>query len=122
MEMPLIEDIVLSPLREDEMQREMDLIRTMVLWIDSNPQLDGTRQVTPDQPCEIGVVDHSYAEVAYNLNLLVDKGYVKGAHGIQMPTISQLTWGGHGFADFIRDPETWAKTKNAAVRGWRLHR
>jgi|ERR1700730_13453399 hypothetical protein len=117
MESFLTEDIIHPSLsREDEMQRGMDLTRTLLLWIDSDPQLDGTRQIEPDNPSDIGVINHSYSEVAYNLNLLIDKGYIKGTHGMQMPRISHLTWEGHDFLDSIRDPETWAKTKKAATR------
>jgi Hypothetical protein (DUF2513) len=117
MESFLTEDIIHPSLsREDEMQREMDLIRTLLLRIESDPQLDGTRQLTPDQPSDIGIIDHSYSEVAYHLNQLIDKGYVKGTHAMQMPSVSHLTWEGHNFVDSVRDPETWAKTKKAAVR------
>jgi hypothetical protein len=93
----------------------MDLIRELVLQIDKNPQFDGICQIQPETPADLGITDHSYEAVAYNLNQLVDAGLVKGARTMQMPIISQLTWSGHDFADSVRDQETWAKTKNAAA-------
>jgi hypothetical protein len=96
------------------MKRDMDLIRTLLLWIESDQQLDGTRQVQLDQPNDIGITDHSYEEVAYHLNHLIDKGYVKGLYAAQMPFVNQLTWAGHDFLDSVRDPEIWAKTKKGA--------
>jgi Hypothetical protein (DUF2513) len=116
MQPALVEDILPPPsTRGDDMQRSMDLIRELLLQIDKNPQFDGTCQIQPETPADLGITDHSYEEVAYNLNQLVDAGFVKGARTMQMPIISQLTWSGHDFADSVRDQETWAKTKNAAA-------
>ena|ERR1700730_3813371 len=112
----LTEDIIPSPPREDEMQREMDLIRALLLRIESGQEFDGTSQIQPDFPGDLGITDYSYAEVAYHLNLLIRGGFIDGIRKMQMPIISQLTWAGHDFLDSVRDPETWAKTKSAAVR------
>ena len=95
----------------------MDLIRTLLLWIESDPRFDGTCQVQPNHPSELGIPDHSYAEVAYHLNHLIEGGYVKGSHTMQMPFVAQLTWSGHDFLDSVRDPEIWAKTKKGAEAG-----
>jgi hypothetical protein len=112
----LIDDS-LSPLLVGwgEMKRDMDLVRTLLLWIESDPHFDGTRQFQPNEPSDLGITDRSYADVAYNLNHLIKHGYVEGSHTAQMPFVAQLTWAGHDFLDSVRDPETWAKTKKAAA-------
>ena len=110
------EDIVPPSLsREDEMQRDMDLIRELLLQIEKNPQFDGTCQIQPETPADLGIMDHSCEEVAYNLNQLVAAGFVNGTRTMQMPIISQLTWSGHDFIDLIRDQDVWNKTKKGAL-------
>jgi hypothetical protein len=96
------------------MKRDMDLIRTLLLRIEADPQFDGTYQIQPDGPGDLGITNHSYAEVAYHLNQLIDEGFMKGSHTMQMPLISQLTWNGHELLDDIRDPDVWRKTKERA--------
>jgi hypothetical protein len=95
-------------------KRDMDLIRTLLLRIESDPLFDGHCQVQPNEPADLRITDHSYAEVAYHLNLLIDEGFVKGSHTMQMPFISQLTWNGHEFLADVSDPDVWRKTKERA--------
>jgi hypothetical protein len=45
------------------MKQDMDLIRTLLLRIESDPQFDGNRKVRPD-PGDLGITDHSSEEVA----------------------------------------------------------
>lgn len=93
------------------MKRDMDLIRDLLLHIESDPLFDGQHWVTPATPSDMGISGHSMEEIAYHLSLLIDAGYVKGQHAMLIPTISQLTWDGHEFLDNVRDRDIWHKTK-----------
>jgi hypothetical protein len=97
------------------MKRDMDLIRDLLLGLDADTRLDGTRWVTPDKRDNFGVIgltDHSDTEVAYHLGLLIEADFLKGKIGLEgMPVISKLTWQGHEFLDRIRDAGIWGKTK-----------
>jgi len=98
--------------RTEEMTRDMDLIRDLLLQIERNPQMDGHHWVCLTRPEEICTIGKSLDEVGYHLTLLVDEGFVDGRVGMErMPAISKLTWKGHEFLDDIRDPGIWGKTK-----------
>src|SRR5690348_4591222 len=88
---------------EIRMTRDMDLIRTLLLWIEAQPQLDGTRWLAPDKPEDVGVSDHSIEEVQYHLNLLIEAGFVEGKSFDAAGTVvfSRLTWKGHEFLENI---------------------
>jgi len=89
----------------------MDLIRALLLRIEQDPTLDGTRWVG-FTPAELGMEDRSPNEVGYHLDLLIEAGFVQGkSHGETIPAICKLTWQGHEFLDSIRDPGVWISTK-----------
>jgi hypothetical protein len=94
-----------------DMKRDMDLIRDLLLHVESDPLYNGQSWVTPDIPSDVGVSDHSIEEISYHLTLLIEAGYLAGNTGIIMPTISKLTWKGHEFLDDIKDKDVWSKTK-----------
>lgn len=93
------------------MQRDMDLVRDLLLAVEERPNEFLSESLslpgyTPDQ-------------VAYHARLLLEAGYIRGEdmHGFGPPTsavcISGLTWDGHVFLDRIRDDRTWTKAKDA---------
>jgi hypothetical protein len=117
MQSSLVEDI-LSPLRAgDEMQRDMDLIRELLLKLEAlliRP--GGTVIITPDGE-EIAVPGYNADQIDYHLSQiskagLIDEGGARPMIGIGFRC---LTPAGHDFLDSVRDPQTWAKTKKAAV-------
>ena len=117
MQSSLVEDI-LSPLRTgDEMQRDMDLIRELLLKLEALPiRPGGTVIITPDAE-EIAVSGYNVDQIDYHLSQigkagLIDEGDVRLMIGIGFRC---LTPAGHDFLDSVRDPQTWAKTKKAAV-------
>jgi hypothetical protein len=63
------------------MKRDMDLIRDLLLFVEGNPVLDGTRWFKADRPEEMNVSNHSLAEINYHLALLVEGGFMKGKIG-----------------------------------------
>jgi hypothetical protein len=93
------------------MQRDMELIRNLLLHIESDSNFDGHRWLSPQTPADMGISDHSMPEIAYHLTLLIEAGLVKGKTTFEVPIISKLTWEGHEFLDDIRDPGIWGKTK-----------
>jgi uncharacterized protein DUF2513 len=103
---------------EIRMTRDMDLIRTLLLWIEAQPQLDGTRWLAPDKPEDVGVSDHSIEEVQYHLNLLIEAGFVEGKSFDAAGTVvfSRLTWKGHEFLENIKDVSVWKQVK-ARIEG-----
>ncbi len=89
------------------MKRDMDLIRRLLLRIESDPLFDGNCQIQPTIPADLGITDQSYEKVVYHLNQLIDEGYVKGKTTMHMPIICQLTWNGHKLLDEIRNPDSY---------------
>lgn len=94
------------------MKRDLDLIRKMVLAIESAesgwaPELSFEAYT----PCQVG----------YHAYLLVDAGLAKGvdnsAHGGQAPSavITCLTWAGHEFAEAARDDIRWRRALAIAM-------
>jgi hypothetical protein len=93
------------------MQRNMDLVRELLLEIDREPRLDGLRWMPGEN---ISIDGYSREEIAYHLNMLVEAGFVTGQATMDAPLVSKLTWKGHELLDDIRDPDIWAKTKEKA--------
>ncbi len=95
------------------MKRDMDLIRKLVLAIESCS--DGW----PKEDLKID--GYTADQIGYHAFLLVDAGLASGADvtssGSSGPEylLSHLTWAGHDFADACRDETIWRKAK-ATVR------
>ena len=82
----------------------MDLIRKLLLIVEANPEMDGTREFRFTE-----FAGHSTDEVAYSIRVLIESGYLKGNAAI--PSVKRLTWDGHEFPDNIKDPGIRGKTK-----------
>lgn len=94
------------------MQRDMDMIRQLLLRIEKDPQLDGHNWVH-FSPNELGMNTRTEEDVGYNLTLLVEAGFVLGKTGMEtIPVVSKLTWQGHEFLDNIKNDDVWSKTKS----------
>ena len=90
------------------MKRDMALVRSILLWIESDGHKDD------DIPNVEGFTEEV---VTYNVRLLIDEGYIEGKH-IQVASgdyyiayIGALTWTGHDFLDAIRDDSVWEQVK-----------
>jgi len=95
-----------------EMKRDMDLIREILISIEDNPQMDGTREFYFSTPEEMGFPNQSADELAYNYSLLVEAGFVDGGNTAFWPlVVRRLTWKGHEFLASIKDKGIWEKTK-----------
>jgi hypothetical protein len=96
--------------------RDMDLIRELLLKLESLPiRPGGIAHITPDAE-EVRVPGYSVEQIDYHLMQmrdagLIDEGGVRPMIGIGF---RKLTWSGHDLLDSIRGHENWAKTKNVA--------
>src|SRR5438477_7799557 len=101
------------------MQRDMELIRTILLKVEADPTFDGSVHQT--DAAALGITDHSDDEVLYHLVLLIEAGLLDGkkvtAGSFPPSTVAilRLTWQGHEFLDSVRDPDIWHKTKQRAA-------
>jgi hypothetical protein len=95
------------------MKRDMDLIRELLLRLESLPLRPGSIvHITPDAE-EIAIAGHDADQIEYHLSQiakagLIDQGGVEPMIGIGFRS---LTWDGHDFLDSVRDPRIWEKTK-----------
>jgi Hypothetical protein (DUF2513) len=91
-----------------EMQRDMDLIRELLLKIEADPLCDGRL------PQSIYVQERTLGETDYHLRLLDQAGYITGTRDMGNYLVFSLTWEGHEFLDNIKDATIWAQTKEKA--------
>ena len=94
------------------MQRDMDLIRQLLL---------GIEQSLPGNHHSFAADGFDDAEIWYNVHLLVEAQFIRGvtvrwgADGtgpfVYQGGLLALTWDGHDFLDAIRDDDVWQKTK-----------
>ena len=90
------------------MQRDMDLIRLLLLEVES-----GERPEAMDHYTEPQILYH--CELAIEAGLL-DGRVIRGASGdVVGATIRKLAWEGHEFLDSARDNELWNQAKKKAV-------
>ena len=75
------------------MERDMDLIRDILLKVAADPELDGSRFKLFDTSDFEG---YSQEEIAYHIDLLFEADFVKGVASLDAPApaISRLTWEG----------------------------
>jgi len=92
------------------MKRDMDLIRRIILKLESSPT------GFAEHPLSIDGYEHT--QIGYYAYLLVDSGLALGADATAMESsgpeylLTHLTWAGHDFADACRDESVWNKAKN----------
>lgn len=103
--------MIVYDIKESFVQRDMDLVRQLLLRLEQDPNMDGKHSVC-FTPADLGMADRSTAEIGYHLNLLIDAGFVRGRSGFDdMPMLFKFTWEGHEFLDNIKDAGVWAKTR-----------
>jgi hypothetical protein len=90
--------------------RDLDLIRQILLRVESDAEMDGSREFIFEDPEVLGFMGRSPEELQYHVKLLIDYDYVKG--NPQLPSISRLTMAGHEFLGSIAAVGTWEKVKD----------
>lgn len=91
-----------------DMQRDMDLIREMLLKIEDDPPCDG------HLPQDIYIAGRPAHDVDYHLRLLDEAGYIKGTSTMGKFLVSSMTWDGHEFIANIKDATIWDRAKEKA--------
>src|SRR5208337_4079787 len=91
------------------MKRDMDLIREILLAIESYPESDSYN-------LNLSFPGHSEDEVSYHCRLLLDARMIDAIciqvnMGPDQWMIKGLTWAGHEFLEASRDDSRWNKAK-----------
>lgn len=93
------------------MQRNMDLIRDILLEVESYApaRLDEIQGLLPS------AFSGTQAENSHNIQLLIDDGFLKQFGGQDLSSgayyVDGLTMKGHDFLDAVRDKSVWEATK-----------
>jgi hypothetical protein len=96
------------------MKRDMDLIRGLLLKLESFPmEMGGVYSL---QPSDLVIEGYSEHQIEYHLSLLREIGLIEcpGSQPMLGITFSGLSWAGHDYVDAVRDPAIWRKTKQGA--------
>jgi hypothetical protein len=94
---------------EAKMQRNMDLVRLILLKIEANPSTLGSRS--------FGIPGYLPEDVGYHVHIMMEDGLITGVDLTSpdsrtpqaVPTA--LTWKGHEILDLARDLNRWIQTK-----------
>lgn len=100
------------------MQRDMDLIRELLLRLDAMRIRAGEAHFLEISKPQLYLPGDDPDKIYYNMKLVADAGFLAltpTQPGIGFG-ITGLTWDGHEFLDTIRDPEVWRKTKEGASK------
>jgi len=95
---------------DTNMKRDMDLIRKMLLEIESNEH-----GFAPDK---IEILGYTQEQINYHALLLGEAGLAKifetTSHGDRSPqaVVTRLTWAGHEFLDSARENQIWNQAKD----------
>jgi hypothetical protein len=103
------------------MQRDMDLIRELMLKLEALPVPLTELKVIDGNAAVVQVEGYSIEQIDYHLLLLEQAGFIHGGglenFGMRFgPGIGfqSLTWAGHDFLDAVRSPDVWDRTKQVA--------
>lgn len=85
------------------MKRDMDTIRTLLLWMEEQHTDMFMFQSLPHLP--------DYRSTLGHAQMLISGGFIdRDRHTLRM------SWAGHEFLDKVRDPEIWRQTKEGASK------
>ena len=93
------------------MKRDMDLIRALLLEIESWPP--GARVPST----RIAIEPYTEEQIRYHADLLHEAGLIGGVIAVHRATgerpaiVGRLTWNGHEFVDATRSDAVWAAVK-----------
>ncbi|SRR6266545_1190172 len=91
------------------MQRDLDLIRTILLEVEKSSSLDG---------CRVEVPGRSREELYYNAQQAHDAGLIEARflRGSTEFHVLRLTYQGHEFLDAARNETLWARAKETVTK------
>jgi len=96
------------------MQRNMDLVRSILLRMEADP--------SGRAPQDLGIVSYSPEEIGYHAHIMAQEGLIEGIDVTTMrskgPEVipTKLTWKGHEFLDLARDQSRWNQAKLIIAR------
>ena len=88
------------------MQRNLDLVRDILLFVESKSATAGYFKVQIDGYCQ--------REINYHVYLLMQQEFITGTETpLRHATVvvTGLTWNGHEYLDTVRSDNVWKKTK-----------
>ena len=100
------------------MKRDMDLVRELLLKLESLPMERGDAFVLSPDDSRIAVDGYSGDEIGYHLSLILEAGFVEdpGSQPMDGITFTRLSWRGHEFLDTVRSPQVWTETKSGLAK------
>jgi Hypothetical protein (DUF2513) len=108
---------------EADLTRDMELIRELLLKLENLLTPPEVAVLTGHEP-ELAIDGYSGDQIAYHLVLLREAGLIEcpGPQPALGVTFERLSWRGHDFLDSVRNPETWARTKEGArkIGNWSI--
>jgi len=96
------------------MQRDMDLVRTMLLAVEAHPQ--------GFAPHPLAIEGYTSAQIGYHSTILKEAGLVEAIDSTSsddtgpMAIILRLTWQGHEFIEAARSPSIWSQAKSLMLK------
>lgn len=91
------------------MQRNMDLVRMILLRLESSP--------TGRAPRDLEITSFRPEEVGYHAHIMKQEGLIEGVNTTHLaspgPEVkpTSLTWKGHEFLELARDQDRWNRAK-----------
>lgn len=92
------------------MQRDMDLVRAILLAVERHPQ--------GFAPQELAIEGYTPEQIGYHATILKEAGLVDAIDSTSsddtgpMAVVTRLTWKGHEFIAAARSPQIWAQAKD----------
>lgn len=100
------------------MQRDMDLIRELMLKLEAYPMRSGAVRYFSAHDQEVAVEGYLPQQIDAHLAMIAKSGFID--MGTSEPSyeiaFKGLTWAGHDFIDSVRDPEIWRTTKQGVEK------
>ena len=106
------------------MQRDMDLIRELLLRLEKAHDRPFTTWTIPFDDEALAVEGYTPDQIGVHLELIVDAGLLKvegrGFSADGWLIFQGVNWEGREFLETVRDPEVWKRTKEGASKmgGW----
>jgi hypothetical protein len=103
----------------DEMKRDMELVRTLLLKVEEMP-IEAGNAVSIDWADEFfEIVGYDRDTAIKHFELLMEAGFIAAPSGQGMTqfVFTGLSWNGHELIDSIRNPEVGSKTKAGMKAG-----
>ncbi|HWU62311.1 MAG TPA: DUF2513 domain-containing protein [Ensifer sp.] len=100
------------------MKRDMDLIRELMLWLESQDLRPGMVRYLSAYDGDLTLDGYTPEQIDGHLELISRSGFIVNGESRPMRGIAYmgLEWIGHDFVDSVRDPDVWRATKNVVQK------